>query len=208
MIRGRLLRFRFAVLRAALAFALLCSLCGSTLLLSFLRVRSNSTVLCSGVSCPFAFWLATVRFSPVCVWCCRALVAAQLQVFGVPFRVRVLLFSRFFVFACVGAALLFCFGGAARLRVCGGGSCLLFAWRCSVARFRRWLWREVSAIQTTRAQKSQHTAQQGAAPDRLQPCVSLVPRCTSGFRRRVSLVVVFLARSLMENHVAIFRFPL
>ena len=32
-------------------------------------------------------------------------------------------------------------------------------------------------------------AQQGAAPDRLQPCVSLVPRFTSGFRQRVSLVV-------------------
>ena len=37
---------------------------------------------------------------------------------------------------------------------------------------------------------SSTAAQQGAAPDRLQPCVSLVPRFTSGFRRRVSLVVV------------------
>ena len=32
-------------------------------------------------------------------------------------------------------------------------------------------------------------AEQGAAPDRLQPYVSLVPRFTPGFRRRVSLVV-------------------
>ena len=39
--------------------------------------------------------------------------------------------------------------------------------------------------------------QQGAAPDRLQPFVSLVPRYTSGFRRRVSLVVVLLARGIL-----------
>ncbi len=42
-------------------------------------------------------------------------------------------------------------------------------------------------------------AQQGAAPDRLQPCVSLVPRFTSGFRRRVSLVVLSLARGVSES---------
>ena len=51
-----------------------------------------------------------------------------------------------------GAALLFFCCGAAPLRG-----------------FGRLLWRKVSAIQTARAQTSQHTAQQGAAPDRLQP---------------------------------------
>ena len=39
---------------------------------------------------------------------------------------------------------------------------------------------------TSRSGTNQQAAQQGAAPDRLQP--TLVPR--SGFRRRVSLVVV------------------
>ena len=37
---------------------------------------------------------------------------------------------------------------------------------------------------------SQTPAQQGAAPDRLQPALCLVPRLRSGFRRRVSLFVV------------------
>ena len=50
--------------------------------------------------------------------------------------------------------------------------------------------RKVSSASTRRNSKSQTPTQQGAAPDRLQPCVSLVPRFTSGFRRRVSLVVL------------------
>ena len=45
---------------------------------------------------------------------------------------------------------------------------------------------------------NQQARQQGAAPDRLQPCVPLVPRFTSGFRRRVSLIVGLQARSLEE----------
>jgi hypothetical protein len=44
-------------------------------------------------------------------------------------------------------------------------------------------------IFTTTSISDQQAAEQGAATDRLQPCVSLVPRSTSGFQRRVSLVV-------------------
>ena len=40
------------------------------------------------------------------------------------------------------------------------------------------------------SESDQHEAEQGAAPDRLQPALRLVPRLRSGFRRRVSLVVV------------------
>jgi hypothetical protein len=50
-------------------------------------------------------------------------------------------------------------------------------------------WRELIC------QLRQNTAaQQSVAPDRLQPCVSLVPRYTTGFQRRVNLAFCCGAR--------------
>ena len=185
----RLSRLCFAVLCAALAFGFLYSLRSSCAVLWFLRVRSNSTVLCSGVSRPFNFWLATVRFSPVYVWCCRALVAAQLQVFGEPLRVRVVLFSRFFVFACVNAALIFCFRVAARLFAFCAALVLSF---CGAARLRAFLMAALAQVFGDSNNTGANVPTHGTTRRCTRPfTASLFSAVASprGCKRRVSLVV-------------------
>ena len=77
---------------------------------------------------------------------------------------------------------------------CGRGSFSVFV----SSRFS-WLWCKASTNPEDATTTHQRRAEQGAAPDRLQPALRLVPRLRSGFRRRVSLVVLLLARNFAES---------
>ena len=172
----RLSRFRLAVFRAAFAFGLLCYLRVSCAVLWLLWVRSNSTVPCFSVSRPSGFgWQ---QFGSR-----RCVLGA-----AVPSSQRRYKFSAYLSVGAVSCfvgslfslalALLSSFVSMSLLK-CGVSAMALVLCFCGAARLRgfRRLWRSFSAIQTTPARTSQHTAQQGAAPDRLQPALpSLVPR--------------------------------
>ena len=144
-------------------------------------------------------------------------LGSRLFVFGaaVPFssvlHQRVILFSRFCIFVGQSAALIFGFS-----RFSG----LWFLPRCSVAGLRKLLSRKVSASQKTGAKAHQHTAEQGAAPDRLQlhsfrscltPFISLsaagelvvvLPRatCTKRDRKTANAVIKFVDEIIVVNN--------
>ena len=134
----RLWRYRSSVVCAAFALGFTSCLRCIRVFFRVLRGRSNSTVLCFGLLLFFGFWLATARFSSVCLWCCRAFIAVLVRTFVVSLRPCAVLLAR----SKVVASFRCCFGVCFRLALLWRSFCAaqlwhwLCGWRCSLTIFQ------------------------------------------------------------------------
>ena len=170
------------VFRAALAKSFSCCKRGFGVCRSTVEFRPTLAAALVG---EFAF--AFLVLLPAFVFCRFVWRAYRCSCFG-------LLAFGFLLLLCVscgeGAALFRAFGGSKSLRVFWWAWALLVS-SCRAVQSLAALVKSFVSSNSNSCNASTAT-QQGAAPDRLQPALpSLVPRFgRSGFRRRVSLVVV------------------